>query len=259
MGIRFLICLVAALVFGDAMAELASLKHPLRVLYLGDSLSDFDRGSNHVDCLQKKLDAFSPRCVSIYNYAVRGDYIERMMERFHGGTNCYAQTAYDGIWGRRYDWAIVFLGQNDTRAWSETEFSIPEMSEAKLRLGFGELIALLKSNGVERIILVSALSTNFELTTRKAEMMMAEMRAGKTKRRRVVRYGDPKFVEAFNAVLQDLAHTTGVYYLDIYTAMKSMPDKATLLRSTDGVHLTAKGHEWVANREYSYLLQLWHE
>lgn len=255
MGIRFLICLSLALVFSDATADLSAMKHPVRVLYLGDSLSDYDRGSNHVDRLQNKLDLFSPRCISIYNYAVRGDYIERMMERFRGGTNCYAHTAYDGIWGRRYDWAFVFLGQNDTRAWSETEFSIPEMSEVQLRSGFGELITLLKSKGIKRIILVSAASTNFELTTHKAEMAMAAMRNGKAKKkRRVVRYGDPRFLEAFNVVLQNLAHTPGVEYLDIYTEMKNLPDKASLLRSTDGVHLTAKGHEWFASREFEYLV-----
>lgn len=254
MGIRFLICLSLALVFSDATADLSAMKHPVRVLYLGDSLSDYDRGSNHVDRLQNKLDLFSPRCVSIYNYAVRGDYIERMMERFRGGTNCYAMTAYDGIWGRRYDWALVFLGQNDTRAWSETGFSCPEMSEAQLRAGFEELIALLRSKGVGRIILVSAASTNFELTTSKAELIMADMRVGKKKKRRVVRYGDPRFVEAFNSVLQDLARTRGVEYLDIYTAMKRLPDKPSLLRPTDGVHLTAKGHEWLASREFEYLV-----
>ena len=248
-----LLCLAALSVTGRCAAEPDFVKHPVRVLYLGDSLSDFDRGSNHVDRLQAKLDALSPRCVSIYNYAVRGDYIERMTERFRGGTNCTSRTAYEGIWGRQYDWAIVFLGQNDTRAWSETGFSVPEMSEAQLRSGFGELIALLKSKGIGRIILVSASSSNFEFTTRKAAMIQAAMASGKTKKRRVVRYGDPRFLETYNAVLIDLARASGVEYMDIYTPMKSLPDKATFLRPTDGVHLTPKGHAWVAEREYEYL------
>ena len=246
------IFLAALFVAGACAAEPDFVKHPVRVLYLGDSLSDFDRGSKHVDRLQAKLDALSPRCVSIYNYAVRGDYIERMMERFRGGTNCTSRTAYEGIWGRQYDWAIVFLGQNDTRAWSETGFSVPEMSEAQLRSGFGELIALLKSKGIGRIILVSASSSNFEFTTRKAAMIQAAD-AAKAKKRRVVRYGDPRFLEAYNAVLIDLARAPGVEYMDIYTPMKALSDKATLLRPTDGVHLTPKGHSWVAEREYEYL------
>ena len=253
MRVMTLLCLVALSVAGTCAAVPDFVKHPVRVLYLGDSLSDFDRGSNHVDRLQAKLDALSPRCASVYNYAVRGDYIERMVERFRGGTNCTARAAYDGIWGRQYDWAIVFLGQNDTRAWSETEFSVPEMSEAQLRSGFGELIALLKSKGIGRIILVSASSSNFEFTTHKAAMIQAAVAAGKTKKRRVVRYGDPRFLEAYNAVLIDLARAPGVEYMDIYTPMKALSDKASLLRPTDGVHLTPKGHAWVAEREYEYL------
>ena len=41
--------------------------------------------------------------------------------------------------------------------------------------------------------------------------------------------------------------------MDIYTPMKALGDKAALLRPTDGVHLTPKGHVWVAEREYEYL------
>ena len=82
------------------------------------------------------------------------------------------------------------------------------------------------------------------------------MSAGKTSRRRVVRYGDPKFLEAYNSVLSDFAKEPGVEYLDIYTAMKALPDKASFVRPTDGVHLTEKGHAYVAEREYEYLVRV---
>ena len=230
------------------------VQKPVRALYLGDSLSDFDRGSNHVDKLQVKLDELSSRCVSIYNYAVRGDYIERVMERLRGGTNCTSRTAYHGIWGRQYDWAFVFLGHNDTRAWSSSGFSKPEMSQEQLQTGFGNLIQLLKSQGIGRIILVSATSSNFTLTSRKAAAIQAAIASGRSKARRIVRYGDPKFLEAYNSVLSNFARESGVEYLDLYTAMKELPDKASLVRPTDGVHLTEKGHAYIANREYEYLM-----
>lgn len=228
--------------------------NPVRVLYLGDSLSDFDRGSNHVDRLQTKLDKLAPRCVSIYNYAVRGDYIERMMNRFRGSTNCTSRTAYHGVWGRQYDWAFVFLGHNDTRSWSDTGFSRPEMSKEQLRHGFRELISLLKSKGIGRIILVSATSSNFEFTSRKAAAIQAAILSGKSKAKRVVRYGDPRFLEAYNSILIDLSQEPGVEYLDLYTDMKAVSGKALLFRPTDGVHLTEKGHAYVAEREYEYLI-----
>ena len=228
-------------------------RHPVRVLYIGDSLSDFDRGSNHVDRLQTKLDSLSPRCVSIYNYAVRGDYIGRVLDRFHGVTNCLFKTAYDGIWGRQYDWAFVFLGHNDTRTWGETNFTEPEMSDEMARSYMSKLIELLKSKGIGRIILVSTSSPNFELSSRKAASLKAAIEAGKTKVKRVARYGEPRLLEAYNAILADLAKAPGVEYLDLYSLMKEVPEKEQLLSPSDGLHLTEKGHAYVADVEYRYL------
>ena len=58
-----------------------SLKNPIRILYLGDSLTDYDRGSNHVDQVQAKIESIAPRMVSFYNYSIRGDYITRLLDR----------------------------------------------------------------------------------------------------------------------------------------------------------------------------------
>lgn len=44
------------------------------------------------------------------------------------------------------------------------------------------------------------------------------------------RYGEPKHMEAFNAVLRKLAGEQGLEYFDLYTAMKVLPDKSALLR-----------------------------
>ena len=232
-------------------ARIATEK-PVRVLYLGDSLSDFDRGSNHVDRLQAKLDAIQPRYVSIYNYSIRGDYIERMMDRLNNKPKTYAQDRYAGMWGVEYDWAFVFLGHNDTRAWSKTNFEVPEMSAEQVRTLYTELIAMLREKGVKRIILVSPASMNFELTQRNAEKAIANMKKNK-KDGNAVRYGEPRHVEGFCDVLRELSKTANVEYLDIYTPMKALEDKADYLRSTDGVHLTPKGHAWVADREFDYL------
>lgn len=254
MFIAFVAVIAAQVTFAVNSKLPDFVQKPVRALYLGDSLSDFDRGSNHVDKLQAKLDDLSSRCVSIYNYAVRGDYIERVMERLRGGTNCTSRTAYHGIWGRQYDWAFVFLGHNDTRAWSSSGFSKPEMSQEQLKTGFRDLIQLLKSKGIGRIILVSATSSNFTLTSRKAAAIQAAIVSGRSKARRIVRYGDPKFLEAYNSVLSNFARESGVEYLDLYTAMKNLPDKSSLVRPTDGVHLTEKGHAYIANREYEFLM-----
>ena len=248
------ICLHA----GGKCCSAAAAKQ-VNMLYLGDSLADFDRGSNHVDRLQARFDAETPGKIKIRNFAIRGDYIERMMDRMNGKKGTYALKRYEGIWDVSYDWAIVSLGHNDTRARSDTDFTVPLMTEAQIRSGFKDLIALLKSKGVKRIILRSAASCNFEVTSKNAEKRLAAIKAGKIKPKKgkspvATRFGDPKHLEAFNAIMAELASVDpAVEYFDIYTGMKSRPDKASLFRSTDGVHLSQKGHEFLADVEYAYL------
>ena len=48
------------------------------------------------------------------------------------------------------------------------------------------------------------------------------------------------------------AKDLSVEYLDIYTSMTAHPDKPSLFRP-DGVHLTQKGHEYVAEAEFAYI------
>lgn len=229
-------------------------ERPVSVLFIGDSLSDFDRGSNHVDRLQSALDAAWPGKVAIHNYAVRGDYIDRVLDRLDGKPGTYGPERYDGIWDRAYDWAFVSLGHNDTRAWDRDGFATPEISPERTREGYRDLIARLKDKGVSRIVLYSTTSSNYELTRPKAEKKVADIREGKAKPKRVALFGTPAFLEAHNAVLKELAETVdGVEYLDLYTGMKAHPGKASLLRASDGVHLTQEGHAWVAAREFAYL------
>ena len=142
---------------------------PVSVLFIGDSLSDFDRGSNHVDRLQSALDAAWPRKVIIHNYAVRGDYIDRVLDRLDGKPGTYGLERYDGIWNRAYDWVFVSLGHNDTRAWDRDGFATPEISPERTREGYRDLIARLKDKGVSRIVLYSSTSSNYEFTRPKAE------------------------------------------------------------------------------------------
>ena len=53
-------------------------------------------------------------------------------------------------------------------------------------------------------------------------------------------------------MLQDLAKENGLEYQDLYTDMKALPDKASLLKPSDGVHLSDKGHDYVALKTLEY-------
>ena len=233
---------------------LCGMATPARVLYLGDSLSDFDRGSNQVDRLQAKLDAAEPRQVSIYNYSIRGDYIDRLLDRIAGKKGTYALDRFAGIWGRQYDWAFVFLGHNDTRATNLKDFNEPFVPLATVASGYEKLIGILREKGIKRIIIVSPSSSNFELCCANTEKRLAAINAGKGgKSKTVSRFGDPRHMEAFMDVVRKVAAAQGCEFLDLYTDMKALPDKASYLNPNDGVHLSAKGHEYIAQKTFDYL------
>ena len=223
----------------DAAAKGIKIKAPVNILYLGDSLTFFDLGRNHADKVGYFLNKFNPGKVKIWNYACGGDHIQQILKRLHStGFN-----RYHDIWSRTYDWAVIFLGHNDTKASSAHAYRKALIPPEKQKILYNQLIAELRKRGVKRIILFSSTSSNFDICKKNAAKI----------KRVHNRFGDPAHLEAFNRVLQTLAKENGLEYLDLYTEMKSMPGKAALTRVQDGVHLTDRGHDYVALKTLQYL------
>jgi len=227
----------------DAVAKDIKIDKPVNILYLGDSLTFFDLGRNHADKVGYFLNKYNPGKVKIWNYACGGDYIQRVLMRLHGKGFRPGENRYRDLWVRKYDWAVVFLGHNDTKASSANRYREPLMAPEKQKELYTQLISELRQKGIGRIILFSSTSSNFDVCKKIAE---------KTARVHN-RFGDPVHLETFNRVLQTLAKENGLEYLDLYTEMKAMPDKAALTRSQDGVHLTDRGHDYVALKTLRFL------
>ncbi|MDD3117442.1 MAG: SGNH/GDSL hydrolase family protein, partial [Victivallaceae bacterium] len=111
-----------------------------------------------------------------------------------------------------------------------------------------DLIKLIQNKIGGKIVLVSSTSSNYDLTKDNVE------RATKKRPDAVhVIFGPPKHMEAFNDVLIKLSKELGLDYLDIYQPMKARKDKASLLSDVDGVHLTEKGHSFIAFEFLKYI------
>lgn len=227
----------------DAIAKDIKIEKPVSILYLGDSLTHYDIGRNHVDKVGYFLNKYNPGKVKVWNYACGGDDIQRIIQRLHGKAPGRWKNRYHDLWNRNYDWAIVFLGHNDTKASSTKNYQEPAITPAKQKKLYQELIEVLRKKGIKRIILFSSTSSNFELCKQNVEKI----------KRVHNRFGDPVHQEAFNRVLQELAKENHLEYMDLYTEMKALPDKAELLRPRDGVHLTDRGHDYVAKKTLQYL------
>lgn len=228
-----------------AVAKNIKIQKPVDILYIGDSLTHFDIGLNHVDKVGYFLNMYNPGKVRVWNYACGGDYTARILNRFNGKKQGRWGYRYDDIWLRSYDWAIIFLGHNDTKASSKNGYKTALVPPEQQKNDYEKIIALLKSKGVKRIILMSSSSSNFELCKKNADKIGSK--------RIHSRFGDPVHQEAFNRVLQELAKKHKLEYFDLYTPMKAVKDKAKLLNPLDGVHLTPEGHDYVAIKTLEYL------
>ena len=208
------------------------------VLVLGDSLSDYDRGSNHWDIVAKYLNATRPEKISFYNYAVAGDFAQRTMDRLDGKGNRVER--FGDIMDRSYDWAFVMLGANDTKAMSDERYVTPVTPPDREEALYREFVRRLKARGVKRIFLVSCARADWAKCQANA-LALDKIRPKHS------RFGEPRHMEAFNAVLKKLAdEIDGVEYLDIYTPMQRIDDISACVRPADGVHLVTPGYRFVA-------------
>ncbi|MBR2374183.1 MAG: SGNH/GDSL hydrolase family protein [Lentisphaeria bacterium] len=212
------------------------------ILYIGDSLTDFYRGGNHLDMVNYFLKANNSR-VTFYNYACRGDFISRVIDRFNKAPKVPFRNHYKGIWDRKYKYAFVLLGANDSVQRLETgKMAVPvEEVEKKYR----ELFGIFKKHGIEKVVIVSPASSNYAACKANAKRRIAAKKGGV--------FGRPENIEAFAGVMKKLSAEYKFPYVDIYTPMKSMPGKAELFSASDGVHLTPAGHEFVALKELEFL------
>ncbi len=207
----------------------------LSILYLGDSLNDFDRGYNSVDQAAAFLHQRHPGKFNIHNYSVGGDYIIRVEERFLGKRT---DGRYKGIFDRPYDLVIISLGNNDTRATSSSNYEAPLVPAAEIKPAFERVIAILrKANPGVPVWILSASRSDSERMVQKSNAAVA---AGKTG----IRFGIAKHAENFNKAVQEtVAAGKDLRYIDIYTPMC---EKFSPENYADGVHLSLKGHHLFA-------------
>ncbi len=228
----------------DAAARKIHSAKQISILYLGDSLTDFYRGGNHVDIASYFLNR--NHCnIEFTNYACRGDFISRVMARFNGEDTSRFSKYYEHVFDKKYDLAFIFLGHNDTVTRSTDKYVSSRVSLDEVRQQYRKLFDLLKSKGTEKIVLISPASCNYEVCAARAAEKEAAGQEG-------VRFGNPEKLEAFASVIKELAQQNKFLYLDVYTPMKTYPRKAELF-NPDGVHLSPQGHEFIALKTLEFM------
>lgn len=227
----------------DEIAKKIKLNKPVRVLFLGDSLSDFYRGYNYIDRIDFWIGKYNPGKFSFRNAGVGGDFCKRMLDRLHGEASgkrlAYRQEMYNGLFREKYDLVFLFLGQNDTRCFRKDGFARQETPPALQRKCLAEIRKMLKEKcpGAE-LVLISPSPSDEDLFIQRDK----KLRKGVN----MVMYGKKELVDLYDAENRKFCKENGLRYIDILSVMRSVsPIKS--LYVTDGIHLSPEGGRVIAD------------
>jgi len=212
---------------------------PTHLLFIGDSLTDQQRGYNYVDKLAFWLQRSYGSRLTYRNAGVGGDYISRVWQRMNGDHAAYRLNMYDDLFEPKPTHVFFFLGHNDSKVSSRSGYIQhcvdPETFEEQYRLAIRKVQ---KETGA-KVIVISATSSVFEICKANADKRQAAGRAHNL-------FGKPDELEKFNAVAQRIAAELGADYVDVYEPTRTHPDKPGLFNPNDGVHLTNAGNRYIA-------------
>jgi lysophospholipase L1-like esterase len=219
---------------------------PAHLLFIGDSLTDQQRGYNYVDKLAFWLQRSHGSELTYRNAGVGGDFISRVWQRMNGDPGAYRVSMYDDLFEPKPTHVFFFLGHNDSKVSSLSGYTRhcvdPHTFEEQYRLA----IRKVQNQTGAKVIVISATSSVFEICRANADKRQA---AGKPHNL----FGKPEELEKFNAVAKRIAAELGAGYVDVYEPTRSHPDKRSLFNPNDGVHLTNAGNRFIAYEVLEYL------
>lgn len=210
------------------------VRKTLSILMLGDSITDWNRMSNWlylaIGCLNEQ-----GHKITLTNAACGGDQVQRILARLKNGESVYRSSMYQGMFDRKYDLILFFTGQNDTVSFERDGYKKPQLSPDTVESCLRQIIVHLKQQTSAPMILFSGLCISQDIWDKQASQTH-------------YRFGIPQFVEDYNRVVQKLGKEFGFCYFDLYHPMSSLPEKELQSFYSDGVHLSKKGHLFVAEQ-----------
>ena len=219
----------------DSVAEKVSAEKAINILYLGDSINDYNRGYNAVDRLSFWLNKYNPGKFNFYNYSVAGDTVVRIYQRLNGGDKRRLKR-YNGMFDRKYDMVIIACGNNETYSSSKTDFKTPAVALDIAQKNTENIISFVrqKAGADIPVLLLSGICGDSARLNKKCEINMKRGRIG-------VRFGDADKVNAFGKTLENIAAKgKNICFVDMYKPMK---DAFAPENYADGLHLNPGGHQ----------------
>ncbi len=219
-------------------------KLPYHILFFGDSLTDFYRGYNYTDQVAFWLRRQHGQ-VSVKNAGIGGDTIVRIWQRLNNDPKVHRAAAYAGLYDTRPDRVFIFVGHNDSKLSSGSNYQTPYVLPEDYTKHFHLVIDQVRQATGAPVTLLSNTSSVLEITRANCDKLVAAGRPASL-------FGVPATMEQFNALTQEVAKAKGCDYLDVYGPTKQHPDKPSLFMP-DGVHINLAGNRLVTLELLRYL------
>ncbi len=211
------------------------------LLFLGDSLSDYDRGRNYISLAGCVL----PSGYTVRNCGVGGDTLQRIWQRLNG-KKTIRNYMYDNMFSPNPDMIFIFTGANDSKVFSQSDYRetyVPEKDQLPL---WENIITYLKKQTGAKIVLITSPYSYLPY-------QQALVQPLKQQNMRHSLFGLPEFHDRFNARLKQIAARHGLEVIDFAAVVQNHPDPQQLYVPDDGVHLSLKGHQLLAGEILKFL------
>ena len=214
------------------------------LLFLGDSLTDYDRGRNYSSIIS----AFLGKKCTLRNAGVGGDTLEMIHKRLTG-QNAYRSEMYKDLFKVKPDMIFLFCGGNDTKALYSTGYKTPIFPPEKQKGLLEEVLSILRKNAPEAKIVLTTIPASF-LPWQKS-LTEPQAKAGTQHSF----FGLPEHTGRYNKTLRDFAKKENIPVIELASAMAEHPDRMQLYVPDDGVHFSLKGHQFYAKILLEFLAE----
>ena len=210
------------------------------LLFLGDSLSDYDRGRNYISI----AGCFLPESYSVRNCGVGGDTLLRIWQRLNGEKTTRNEM-YDNIFSPNPDTIFIFTGANDSKLLSRNNYQtyVPEKDQIDL---WDKIVTMLKKRTGAKIVLITSPDSYMPYQKALNQPLQERNYAHSV-------FGVPSAHDRFNARLKQIAAKHALDVIDFASVIRKYPDPQLLYVQDDGVHLSLKGHQLLAGEILRYL------
>ena len=233
----------------ENIARKIKLKTPLKLLVIGDSLSDFDRNENYIDKWAFWMNYYNAGKFAVRNAGVAGDYTTMALRRIKGDKNAFGAFRYANLENEKFDYVIIFLGHNDCRKSfrpAQKNYT-PLVKTEQLEKNLRELFTVIKKRYDAKIIAVTPVASDFEVSKQRVADAIKKGSSHTI-------FGDPSLLDTYSQILKKITAEFDGKILDLLEISRKN-DNIKKYFQNDGVHFNRHGHEFCAEEFLNFSLE----